>query len=119
MGSVVPSRPNVVRRARSGCAKPRGLETPPTRSAKQAARPLTSSSDTEVVRELDDLRLRLRVVFATAVTAERALRHLNCEQDVEIADCMRHGISGPIADQVSALARIIERLGGRTRDGLS
>lgn len=80
------------------------------------AREKPRSSATEVVSELEGLRLRLRVAFATAITTELALRQLNCERDVEIADCLRHGVSGPIADQVTILGCVIERLGGRIRD---
>lgn len=50
---------------------------------------------------------RLRMIFGTAVTAELALRAQGAERDVEIADCLRGGVSGPLADQ-------IERFGVRT-----
>jgi hypothetical protein len=51
----------------------------------------------------------LRAIYGTAVTAERALRQQEGEQDPEIADCLRFGVCDPIADQIRALQEITER----------
>ena len=49
---------------------------------------------------------RLRAIYGTAVTAERALRQQEAEQDPEIAACLRVGVCDPIADQIQALQEI-------------
>ena len=51
-----------------------------------------------------ELILRLRVMFGTAVTAELALRQQGAERDVEIADCLRAGVSEPLARAIQQLA---------------
>ena len=51
---------------------------------------------------------RLRTVFGTAVTAELALRAQGAERDLEIADCLREGVSVPLAAQLERLVRIAE-----------
>jgi hypothetical protein len=48
----------------------------------------------------------LRGIYGTAVTAERALRQQEAEQDPEIADCLRDGVCDPIADQIRALEEV-------------
>jgi len=48
----------------------------------------------------------LRAIYGTAVTAERALRQQEAEQDPEIAACLRVGVCDPIADQIQALQEI-------------
>lgn len=53
---------------------------------------------------LELLILRLRVMFGTAITAELALRHQGAERDVEIADCLRAGVSEPLAGAIEQLA---------------
>jgi hypothetical protein len=49
---------------------------------------------------------RLRGIYGAAVTAERALRQQEAEQDPEIADCLRDGVCDPIADQIRALEEV-------------
>ena len=51
---------------------------------------------------------RLRTVFGTAVTAELALRAQGAERDLEIADCLREGVSVPLAAQLERLSRLAE-----------
>ena len=51
---------------------------------------------------------RLRTVFGTAVTAELALRAQGAERDTEIADCLREGVSVPLAAQLERLSRMVE-----------
>ncbi len=58
---------------------------------------------------LDLIVARLRVVFSTAVTAELALRAQGAERDLEIADCLREGVSVPLVVQMERLRRLAER----------
>ena len=51
---------------------------------------------------------RLRTVFGTAVTAELALRAQGAERDTEIADCLREGVSVPLAAQLERLSRMVK-----------
>ena len=58
---------------------------------------------------LDLVVARLRVVFGTVVTAELALRAQGAERDLEIADCLREGVSVPLVAQMECLSRLAER----------
>ena len=51
---------------------------------------------------------RLRTVFGTVVTAELALRAQAAERDIEIADCLREGVSAPLGAQLERLSRMAE-----------
>ena len=55
------------------------------------------------------LILRLRAMFGTAITAELALRQQGAERDVEIADCLRAGVSEPLAGAIEQLAGLGRR----------
>jgi hypothetical protein len=55
----------------------------------------------------------LRAIYGIAVTAERALRQQEGEQEPEIADCLRVGVCDPIADQIRTLQEITEHRKGR------
>ena len=57
---------------------------------------------------VDFVVARLRTVFGTAVTAELALRAQAAERDIEIADCLREGVSVPLAAQLERLSRMVE-----------
>ena len=70
-----------------------------------------------LVSSLELLVIRLRTVFGTAITAELALRGQGAERDVEIADCLRGGVAGPLADQIEcleALAACVANIGGES-----
>jgi len=56
--------------------------------------------------------LGLRVMFGTAITAELALRQQGAERDIEIADCLRAGVSEPLAGVIEQLA-VLGRRGRR------
>ena len=58
-------------------------------------------------RRLSLLLRRFRTIYGMALTAELALRHQAAEQDSEVADCLRAGVCGPIADQVHELEDLI------------
>ncbi|MDB6102441.1 MAG: hypothetical protein JWO52_2440 [Gammaproteobacteria bacterium] len=60
--------------------------------------------DRDLQDPLADITRRLKVIGAIAITAHIALRTQNCEQDADIAECLRHGV-------VDALATQIERIG--------
>ena len=60
------------------------------------------------VSSLELLVGRLRTIFGTAITAELALRKQGAERDVEIADCLRGGVSEPLADQIERLGLLAE-----------
>lgn len=72
-----------------------------------------------LVSNLELVLARLRTVFGTAVTAELALRGQGAERDGEIADCLRGGVSGPLADQIEQLAAFVAHPGhiGREDSG--
>ena len=86
---------------------------PARRSARRSiAREPRAGSRREVSPSLWSLALivaRLRVVFGTAVTAELALRAQGAERDLEIADCLREGVSVPLVAQMERLSRLAER----------
>jgi hypothetical protein len=54
----------------------------------------------------------LRGIYGAAITAERALRQQEAEQDPEIADCLRDGVCDPIADQIRALEEVTRHSSG-------
>ncbi len=67
--------------------------------------------------DLNFVVARLRTVFGTAVTAELALRAQGAERDSEIADCLREGVSVPLATQLERLSRMVkheQRLAARS-----
>jgi translation initiation factor 6 (eIF-6) len=46
------------------------------------------------------------VIGAFAVTAEVALRKQNCEQDADVADCLRHGVVDALMEQIERVGRL-------------
>ena len=58
--------------------------------------------------DLNFVVARLCTVFGTAVTAELALRAQGAERDIEIADCLREGVSVPLAAQLERLSRMVK-----------
>ena len=55
------------------------------------------------------LILQLRAMFGTVITAELALRQQGAERDIEIADCLRAGVSEPLGGAIEQLAVIGKR----------
>jgi hypothetical protein len=53
---------------------------------------------------LADVTRRLKVIAAVATTAEIALRTQNCEQNVEIADCLRFGVVDALTTQIECIS---------------
>ena len=71
----------------------------------------------EGVGHVELIVLRLRVMFGTVITAELALRQQGAERDVEIADCLRAGVSEPLAralEQLVVLGRRERRIRARS-----
>jgi hypothetical protein len=64
-----------------------------------------------LVTELTALSLRLRAIYATAVTAQLALRCQAAEQDLEIAEALRAGVCDALGDRIRELGDIMPRYG--------
>lgn len=64
----------------------------------------------EWLRDLTALRLRLRGIYGTAITAELALRQQAAEQDAEIADCIREGFCNLLFDEIHKLEAMTRHL---------
>lgn len=73
--------------------------TPAKRSA-MSARNKRVSSDDEVSRQIVTLAQRLKVIYAAAISVQLALRGQNAEFDADLAQCLRHGVCDPLADQI-------------------
>ncbi len=63
----------------------------------------------EPAAELAALSLRLRAIYAAAVTAQLALRSQASEQDIEIADALRVRVCDALGDRIGELGDIILR----------
>jgi hypothetical protein len=61
---------------------------------------------------LADIVRRLRVIGAVTVTAEVALKSQNCEQDADIAQCLRHGVVDSLTMQIERLSRLCAPVAG-------
>jgi hypothetical protein len=55
---------------------------------------------------LAEITRRLEVIGAIAITAEVALRTQNCEQDADIAKCLRHGVVDALSTQIERIGRL-------------
>ena len=100
-----------IRRARARAQRAvlgRSASTQPRRRRRKGCPAAALSFRLEQWRQLTGVVPRLRAIYGTAVTAERALRQQEGEQDPEIADCLRVGVCDPIADQIRALQEITE-----------
>ena len=82
--------------------------TRPSKRSKARAPEALGRRHADACGNLNFVVARLRTVFGTAVTAELALRAQGAERDVEIADCLREGVSVPLAAQLERLSRIAE-----------
>lgn len=82
--------------------------TRPSKRSKSCAPEALGQRHVYVCGDLNFVVARLRTVFGTAVTAELALRAQGAERDTEIADCLREGVSVPLAVQLERLSRIAE-----------
>ena len=100
-----------IRRAQAGAqqaALGRQASTRPRLRRLKGSPAVSLSFRLEQWRQLTGVVPRLRAIYGTAVTVERALRQQEGEQDPEIADCLRVGVCDPIADQIRALQEITE-----------
>ncbi len=64
-----------------------------------------------MVTELTALSLRLRAIYATAVTAQLALRSQAAEQDLEIAAALRAGVCDALGERIRELGDIMLQCG--------
>ncbi len=93
------------------------VDSRPTRRADRVAislkrRAASRKGGGEVlVTELTALSLRLRAIYATAVTAQLALRCQAAEQDLEIAEALRAGVCDALGDRIRELGDIMPRYG--------
>ena len=74
--------------------------------------------EVQVAARLSEMALRLRGIVATTITSELALRKLNCEQDMEVADCLRAGVCDPLDAHVRELKTLIGQIGGKLPEPL-
>jgi hypothetical protein len=81
---------------------------PSARSRRKAPRkPLKAGVlERSLQDSLTDIARHLKVISAVAVTAEVALRAQNCEQDADIALCMRHGLVDALTTQIERMSRL-------------
>ena len=96
---------------RSSAERPSSGSRPLTRRSKRSKAHTPEAlgrRHVDVPGNLNFVVARLRTVFGTTVTAELALRAQGAERDVEIADCLREGVSVPLAAQLERLSRIAE-----------
>jgi hypothetical protein len=89
------NRPRTHPSARSRCK-------PPRKPLKAKAGAL----DRSLQDSLTDIARHLKIISAVAVTAEVALRAQNCEQDADIALCMRHGLVDALTTQIERVSRL-------------
>ena len=82
--------------------------TRPSKRSKARAPEALGRRHADACGNLNFVVARLRTVFGTAVTAELALRAQGAERDTEIADCLREGVSVPLAAQLERLSRMAE-----------
>jgi len=77
------------------------------------ADPARSNSPQKAVEDLRAIALRLWSISGVATTVDKALRYQNAAADVDIADTVRHALSGPLFDQIERLDALIVSLGGQ------
>ena len=99
-------RPAQARRSVGSPSSQRGSRRSSSGESPREVRRRASNQD---VGRLELLILRLRVVFGAAITAELALRQQGAERDVEIADCLRAGVSEPLVGSIEQLAGLGRR----------
>jgi hypothetical protein len=87
----------------------------PRSQRKLARKPLKAKSGLlgrSLQDSLADITRRLKVIEAVAVTAQAALRVQDCEQDVDIADCLRHGLVDTLTTQIERMSRLCASMAG-------
>ena len=100
---------------RSRGNRPRSVHPSLARRRKPADEPLISKTGLggrDLQGQIVDIIQRLRVVGSVAVTAEVALRAQNCEQDADIAECLRHGVVDALTAQIERMSRLCAPVAG-------
>jgi hypothetical protein len=73
---------------------------------------MTARSATRATaRELGEVLRQLQQIQSTVVVAVAALRHQNCELDMDVSNVLQRSVADRIQDQIERL----ERLGQRQR----
>jgi hypothetical protein len=75
-----------------------------------------AASTAELLAQLHEITLRLKVVYSTCVTAQLALEGSNSEQDRDIARCLRLGVSEAVTRQVDRIETMIEQVCGTMQE---
>ena len=70
------------------------------------------SPDNELLRQAVMLALRLKVIYRTTLTLQRALLHLPCDRQADVAERLRDGVCNPIAGQARLAEALLNRLAG-------
>jgi hypothetical protein len=99
----------VRRRAHPDDNRPR-IRPSPKSLRKLAGKPLVSKPsphDRTFRDSVADIGRRLQVIGAIAVTAEAALRAQNCDQDGDIAQCLRYGVVDALTTQIERLSQLL------------
>jgi hypothetical protein len=96
------------RRVRLDGNRPRTHPSPRPRRkpARKPSTPKSGPRGRDLQGPLADITRRLEVIIGVAVTAEVALRAQNCEQDAEIALCLRHGVVDALTTQIERMSRL-------------
>jgi hypothetical protein len=107
MAGANSSRPRR-RNARLGGNRPRTHPSPPSTTSKPLGKAPRVS---EVLSgQIHFLALRLDVIYRTATAVEMALRYQNAENDVDLADCIRHAVCSPIWKQAEKAHALVKRV---------
>lgn len=97
-----------------GPRRPRhSTRVPRRRSAKNSQASKSSRPTHRLGADLADAARRLHAAYGVAVAAELAPRAQTCEQDSEIAHCLRLGVVDGIAAESQRFRRVAVRLGSR------
>jgi hypothetical protein len=103
MGSVRRRNSTRARRASSRASPPVSLKTPVTKPSSVNTHSLAESSVL-----LDDIAMRLEIVYAVLVTAASALKGQNCEIDSDVANAIQHSGTDVLSAQIERLRDLLD-----------
>jgi hypothetical protein len=78
-------------------------------NASRRARP---SQSAEMVSEIEQMALVLRIAYSTCVVAELALQGQNADCDPDVLAALRHHVSEPVSRQAERLSALASKLRG-------
>ena len=64
------------------------------------------SATQTTTRELDEVLRQLQLIQSAVVVAVAALRHQNCELDVDVSNVLQRSVADRIQDQIERLERL-------------